>query len=169
MLLPARGFQLILSIYPEARFIFLMRDPVDRLWSALRDRYRAHPHLHPVERFEDALLHPAIVQRTAYEATLTTLDEVVPTGQLLVLFFEDLFSVADTTVLRRISDFLGIDHVEGDRATCRNEGEPTTLPDDLRRRAATAFAPTYRFVLDRFGRVPDRWRERMSEIAPGSI
>ena len=139
-LLPAAGFEAVLSVYSDARFVFLMRDPVDRLWSALRHRYRAHPHLDPIERFEDALLRPAIVKRTAYEETLTTLDAAVPPGQVLVLFYEDLFSVADTTVLRSISDFLGIDHVEGDRATRQNEGESAELPAELRRRAVAAFA-----------------------------
>jgi hypothetical protein len=163
-LLPAEGFGWILSIHPDARFIFLMRDPVDRLWSALRHRSRDNPHLDPIERFADALERPAIVRRTAYEETLTTMDESVPAGQALVLFYEDLFSVADTTVLRRISDFLGIDHVEGDRATRQNEGAATDFPVELQRRATEAFLPTYRFVLDRFGRVPDRWQERLAEV-----
>jgi len=163
-LLPAEGYGWILSIHPDARFIFLMRDPVDRLWSALRHRSREHPHLDPIERFSDALERPAIVRRTAYEETLTTMEEAVPVGQTLVLFYEDLFSVADTTVLRRISDFLGIEHREGDRATRQNEGEATDFPVDLQRRAAEAFLPTYRFVLERFGRVPARWQERLTEV-----
>ena len=88
-LLPEEGFRTILSVYPDASFIFLMRDPVDRLWSALRMRQKDDPHLDPVATFEKALHTEWIVRRSAYEETLMVLDEVVPPAQQLVVFYED--------------------------------------------------------------------------------
>ena len=162
-LLPAEGFRAILSVYPDASFIFLMRDPVDRLWSALKMRHQDDPHLDPVATFEDALRTEWIVRRSAYEETLSILDQVVPPAQQLVVFYEDLFSPTGSA-LGRMGEFLGIEHIEADPSTVRNQGGPGELPPELAQRAVRTFLPTYRSVLDRFGRVPDRWQERLVEV-----
>ena len=120
-LLPAEGFRAILSVYADASFIFLMRDPVDRLWSALKMRHEDDPHLDPIATFEDALRTEWIVRRSAYEETLSVLDEVVPPAQQLVVFYEDLFGPS-SSALGRMGEFLGIEHIEADRSTVRTQG-----------------------------------------------
>ena len=39
-LLPKKGFKEILSLHDQVKFIFIMRDPIDRAWSHINDELR---------------------------------------------------------------------------------------------------------------------------------
>jgi hypothetical protein len=166
-LLPPDGFRLLVAAHPGAHVVFLLRDPVDRFWSAVRMRSRHQPGLDPVRTFEDALATPYMVDRGAYEKTLAALERSVPASQRLVLFTEDLFGPCGEAELERLSRFLGIGPIDADRASPRNEGAPLPLPADLEQRATHLFLPTYEGVLERIGRLPDRWMERLEASERG--
>jgi len=157
-LLPAEGFQAILSLYPEARILFVLRDPVDRFWSAVRHRESGRRRLRPPEEYLD---DDRLVRRSAYELTFDVLGPLLHPDQLLVVFFEELFGPDDST-LRRVTDFLDVDFMPGDRLNRVNAASSATIPREVELRALRLFAPTYRRVDARLGYVPERWRARMA-------
>ncbi len=159
-LLPAEGFQTILSLYPQVRMLFVLRDPVDRFWSAVRHRESGRRHVRPPEAY---LEDDRLVRRSAYELTFDVLDPLIDSDQLLVVFFEELFGPDDST-LRRVTDFLDVDFVPGDRLNQVNAATSAAIPTDVELQALRLFAPTYRRVDARLGDVPDRWRARMARL-----
>lgn len=166
MLLGRRSFADMAAVHPNARFIFIMRDPVDRLWSGVRHRTRAwarDPRGGPevaLRAFDDALADPmnADLRRSDYARTITELEAAVPADRILYLFYESLFAPEQ---IARVSEFLGIAPFPADFAERTHEGvKYDARPDPEQMQAArAALAPTYDLVFERFGAaVPEAWR-----------
>lgn len=135
--------------------VFLMRDPVDRIWSQVRMNRGRRPDEFPGSSADwVAKLHaqPGYEARTHYDHTLDALEQAFPRDQIFYAFYERLF---DPEVLRSLSSALGIDYREPDLARRVNES-PTDdpLPDDLVRTVARHYRPVYDAVAKRFD-LPD--------------
>ena len=172
-LLSPRAFSEMAALHPDVRFIFILRDPVDRLWSGIRQRCRrwfGRPGVDPAlaaRWFELALDDPFDVdlRKSCYEDTIVALDKVVAPDHVLYLFYEDLFTDA---ALDRIYAFLGLDpHPVDFGENTVKTAEWKDKPDaEVMDRAASVLAPTYDFVHSRFGAaVPAKWR-RPGRSAP---
>jgi hypothetical protein len=161
-ILPRAGFEAMLGAYPDARMIFVMRDPVDRLWSAVRHDARADGASVAPGRLVAALDDRGTAIRSAYERTLTTLDECVPAEQVLVLFYEDLFSADDDSAVVALTEFLGLEGASPDRGARVGPGDGEPVPDDEVPGAVVALGDTYRAVAERFDAIPPRWKERLA-------
>lgn len=151
----------MLALYPSARLVFIMQDPVDRFWSAVRHRARADSTFDPDEGVLRCLKDPKHLARSDYRSTLSVLDGVVPADQTLAVFYEDLFAVDDDSTLRRITSFLGIDFEPGDRHERAYEGVSRAMPEAAGAAVLDRLADQYRYAADRFGTVPERWRARL--------
>ncbi len=163
--LESPAFEAIQAAFPSARFIFVMRDPVDRFWSAARKALRAAPDVDVVTHLDRLLQHDRLMARSDYQGTLGTLDANVPPERALVLFYEDLFGGTGADELRRITEFLGLDSLEGDLEITANEGIETEMPAERVEVVAHTFADTYRYVSDRFSPLPARWAEHLQLIS----
>ncbi|MGH8983609.1 MAG: hypothetical protein ACRDY6_07000 [Acidimicrobiia bacterium] len=82
-----------------------------------------------------------------------------------MLFYEDLFSPNDDAALRRLTEFLGIDYVEVDRTQRVNRTEASLLSERDAAQVLRAVAETYRFVEQRFKRLPDRWASHAAALS----
>jgi len=95
--LEARGF--------DVRVVFLMRDPVERIYSAARMSMRdARQSGKPVTRTEnetflDLYAERKSDRRSRYDQTIKNLDEVFGPQNILYAFYEDLFEVPRPTIL----------------------------------------------------------------------
>jgi hypothetical protein len=132
--------------------VFLMRDPVDRVWSQVRMQHSRKP-----ERFSETpaatLLRVHAEQsfesRTRYDEIVTRLEEVFEPADIAFAFHERL---GDHDQLRRICDVLGVDFLEPDlpaRANVSTVGKDD-LPEATARRVAEHYTGVYQFVADRF-------------------
>jgi len=131
-LLPRSGYLEILELFPSARFIFSMRNPVDRYWSAIRHKYRHSDGIDLHARFSEELDDRRLHSRTDYQTTLETLYGSCDPSHILVLFYEEMFGPNARTVVKGITDFLGISFVEPDSETKVHEGitsRPLSLGD----------------------------------------
>lgn len=97
------------EVLPAARFIYLVRDPIDRMAShwvhnVHRGRVDDQAPIAPV------LLHPkaTYLSRSSYAAQLRQVTEHFASDRILVLDQRELFAERDRT-LRRVFDFAGID------------------------------------------------------------
>jgi len=168
-MLPVAGFRDIATTFPTAKFIYVMRDPVDRFWSQLRFKKRrlasneGDTDFDPNEYFQEALQSAESLSRSDYPRTIETLESVVPVDRILYLFFEDLFSRQSLVPeMRRIEEFLGLQPMAADwlleqAEDKKNVSENIALSGDNRRAAEEALLPIYEFVQRRFGTLPSGW------------
>ena len=162
-LLPSRAFAEMDGALPGARYIFIMRDPVDRLWSQVR--YAAqrskYPEKKPNRLFRKALQYPEFVGRSGYQRTITELERVIPPARILYLFFETLVSPeTGPAEIRRIESVLGLQRRETEPErfiTPTNASREDELIPKNEVAAVQLLVPEYKFVSERFG-IPSGWR-----------
>jgi hypothetical protein len=147
----------------QARFAFIMRDPVARMWSQIRMAVQAQKL--PKEQFADACAARAKhlmdsgrlprIERADYVRTMAELESVVPADRIKYLFYEQLF---DQSTADGICDFLDIERLPASTDKQVNRGRSLPIPEDIRHAFADAFAPQYRAMRDRFGdALPAAW------------
>lgn len=156
-LLPEAGFRAIAAQFPRAKLVFLMRDPVDRLYSQLRMAERLDMLAVPaIEQFEKALKRPQYVERSEYHRTLANARSVFAPEDIFIGFYETFFCDAE---LARLCDFLGIPFVPGDYGSSINVSpRGTKLDAELIALARKKLAPVYDFCRAEFGdKVPESW------------
>ncbi len=169
-LLPAAGFAEMDRALPDARFIFIMRDPVERLWSHARYKAgiankRGRKQIDPNVVFRNALQGTAAIGRSNYHRTIEELESVVPADRILYLFYETMTSPeTGPAEIRRIEYSLGLGRAEIDPkifASPVNASPPAKLDPQQEAAAIRLFQPVYAFVEKRFGR-QSRWRSAVS-------
>ncbi len=146
----------------QPRVIFLMRDPVARLWSAVRmlhDR-RVAQGMPPdpcwlASSFRDGLEAPAQVARSDYRATIQALEAAFDPAALHYQLYETLFT---PPAMHRLQGFLGhrLTGVDLDRRL--NASGQHALPADLEALARARLADQYSFCRARFPEVCKLWR-----------
>ncbi|AJE48161.1 sulfotransferase [Celeribacter indicus] len=159
------------AMAPDVRFVFLMRDPVDRLWShvrmqATRQRREGEEVAVKARRILNRVvnrdLETHIPPRGDYAAIIEKLNRAVPDEKLMIGFTEELLTGEG---LSRLCAFLGISPGRRVEAEPRaHEGIRLTLSDRQRREAAAFLAPQYAYVEKTFGRLPERWQANMARI-----
>lgn len=169
-LLPEDRLSLMKTVGADVRVVYLMRDPVARLWSHVRMiAHRVAP-----QRFADearALLArivtgdltgegAGIAARGDYAAILPRLKRVFDPSRLLVLFTEEMLTLPG---LARLSAFLGIRTVGADLDRRVHEGVSLSMNDDERRAARVWLRPQYDYVSGQYSSLPAAWRANMEE------
>lgn len=147
----------------SAKFLFILRDPVERMWSQIR---MATSLANSTDTdFEARCIARARmlidtnrlsrIERADYRRTITELEAAIPEQRIHYIFYETMFS-QDT--LCALSQFLGVPTLQGNPSHRANHGITAVLPDDMRAAFRSAFAVQYAFARDRFGpRVPAEW------------
>lgn len=165
------AFQVMANIAQNTRFIFIMRDPVDRMWSEVRHAARDRT-THKAEFDKYCLKHMKDVLKTdqdgpwvrcLYQQTIEALEAVIPSDRIQYLFFESLFSSETEAALADYLDWPGLSFNEGRK---RNEGVGLELPADIAHALRARLEPQYAYVTARFGEaVPDHWHRPQAERA----
>lgn len=147
---------------PVTKFIYLLRDPIDRLWSNIRmmagwkggsDKDvadRAHWIFDRWTRGEER----ALAERCDYEGPLTRILSAIPEKDRFLGFYEELFQ-ADTVT--RICAFLGISPRPAPLDTRVHQSAQIEMDPGRRAIAAEALAPQYDHVKRLLGRIPEPW------------
>lgn len=141
--------QQILKRDLRIRVIFLMRDPVERSWSAVRMRRRGQLRDNPDLNFatsEDEDL-AALFQsknftlRASYDSTIANLREVFAPEELYFGFYETLFNISE---VQKICNFLGLDYSAPDFEVQKNVSPKSAeISDAVRIAVRTAYAGSY--------------------------
>lgn len=116
-MLRAQDFKIIRARLKNAGFlvkvVFIMRDPVERNWSALRMHQRRRQHIGNYISdgelnlmFEKFYKGAARIGRTNYPATINALADSFPADDIHIGFYESMF---DQEEIDRLSKFLGLD------------------------------------------------------------
>lgn len=154
---------------PKVKFIFLMRDPLERLWSNIRmmggfggrtgDAAAERARTIAREYLDGG--QGDVVERSDYRAMLERMSAAIRPENLLIEFYERLFQ-QDT--IDRICDFLGITRVAAQFDHRVNVSQTLDLAERWRRPMLDRLAPQYEFVANRFPDVPREWHANMVEV-----
>ena len=160
-----------ISALGDVRFIYVLRDPVARMWSQIRMKITTEGGENIAAR---CIAHAQAMCRSGkmskifradYVRTLEALEEGA--GKYDVVFYERLF---EQKTFDRLAAFSGITPVEIDARKKVNEGQSIPLPADLEQRMLDALLPQYEAVMARYGNdVPVQWHERYNRYQGPSV
>ena len=157
----------VAALHPRVRFVYLLRNPVDRFIS---NAFHMVEFLDMAARDPDrfvlgALRSEHLLSRAHYRRAIEHYQAGAP-DQVLYLFYEDLFHDA---AMRRLCDFCGLDFRPGayDR---RHNSSKTALAarvgEAVRGRIYRRLADQYAFIHEFFrGEIPQSWRRDMERYA----
>ena len=169
-LLPVETLRSMLETGQDVRVIYLLRDPVARLWSHIRMIVNQNAPVNfkteAVALFESILNGESspvvtnIMARGDYASIIAKLTQAFGPKRLLILFYEDLFG-ADGVA--KLSYFLGIRPGTADLNRKVHQGEPLALPTGFRERALAFLRPQYDYIAQNMGHLPKAWQYNMKE------
>ena len=156
--LPAETLRQIAGMAEDVRIVYLMRDPVARLWSHVRMLARREAtgrtgYARAVSaRFDRVVASDPFMQQRG---------EVVAPDRLLTMFSEELMTEAG---MAQLWGFLDLPPVASDFTRRVHEGLPMAMTADQRLRARAVLLPQYEYVARAFRALPDVWRQSMEEV-----
>ena len=161
-LLPEARLGAMSRMAEDVRFLYLLRDPIERLWSHVRMIAVRRDPEGCIRRDRCARIlsrvfsgdEEQIGKRSDYAATLKRLAAAIPGPQLLVEAFETMVSGEG---LGRLCAFLGIAPMAVDLAPV-HAGQSLNMTRDQRRAAARWLAPQYDAAEKALGGLPQGWR-----------
>lgn len=136
----------------SVKIIFIMRDPVDRLWSASRHIFdRGNTKFaSPKDVLKSIYKSKQHQARTQYCKTISEIENsTINKDNVLYLFYENLFRVSTTQI---VSNFLDCNLTSFNIDHKINPSEPCVKDEELSTLVASHYKSTYQFILDKFGR-----------------
>ena len=158
------GFEHIQRLAPEARLIFIMRNPVTQTWSQVLHYCRSNNLDAKRLSHEDLVAmvdRPRFREIADYATTLSDLAAVFPADQCLLLFYEDIHSDR-AAAIAQVCAFLGVGDVPDllpDLGQRFNRSQDASLPADFANHLSKKHRATSDAVCRHVGRVPASWQE----------
>ena len=155
------------ALRPMTKFVYLIRDPLDRLWSHIRmvvSRQHGDADLearanHAMAKVIAGQKHADVAERGDYRSTIEKLRRVVPASRLLVEFSERLMT-ADGWA--RVCAFLGLTHIAADKERKVHEGAKARMDAGLAADAVRFLKDQYDWVADNVGPLPQNWQNNLA-------
>jgi len=165
-------FRRIQQINPRVKLIFIMRDPVERAWSAV-NRAAARGRLEGNLSIE-AAIEGARKRRadSMYIDTVSRIESIFPAAQLHYCFFEDL-AEKPVIFVSSILKFLGVTADDPNSflpagAAANRSSRRKPVPIEFEQEIAKDLLPSMRALCTRFDGPPQRWRERYEALVKDS-
>jgi hypothetical protein len=144
------------ELMPDTKVIYLLRNPVERAWSALAMHFREHYDgidAIPESAIEARLHNPKARRHADYSKNLAAWEAHYPAAQIFVGFFDEL-QAEPGRLLAEILAFLGLDAGEaalpGNVAQRRNPGRGEIVPQRFEQVLSRVLVEEVRAVNARF-------------------
>jgi hypothetical protein len=167
-LLPEEKLREMATMDDDVRFIYLLRDPVARLWSHVRmiATRRNDGVLKPgqADRILTRALkgkEPEITNRGDYKTVLAKLGRAIDPAKLKIIFSEEMFAGFGLT---EICDFLGIYLKPGNVSNVVHGGQPLFMTEDQLSKAYDFLEEQYAYVAETMGRMPPAWHYNTAKV-----
>lgn len=155
------------ACHPDTKFIYIIRDPIDRLWSGVAQRFRhkfaagQFNHVDHERLFREALddYFHLDFQLSNYQRTIQNLRTAVPSDNIIILFFETLVDPNIADERRKLQKFLNIPSIDLDASRVAFWGtSDSKVSSELRGLARERLQFVYDFVRDAVSAdLPARW------------
>ena len=139
----------------EIKVFYLMRDPVERVWSSARMRKRKmrkkdkNASYDEFQKLIDPFGNPKDSLQSRYERTIINLEKVFDPSNIFFGFYEDLFT---RKTFKDIQSFLDLDIEPFDPSFIVNASpKGHSIPEDINCKMVQHFHETYNFILNRYG------------------
>jgi hypothetical protein len=160
-------YRTLLDWNPNLRVIFIMREPVSRLWSGVNNWSRKmRGNEASIEELIQRAEQPKVRERSEYWKTIERLEKVFPKQQIFYGFYDDL-SDSPVEFVASVLRFLDVDDsvarriVEEESAEGQRHGRP--VPEEFRSRIEPYFRDGVSGLCARFGGAPCRWHEKYQD------
>ena len=157
------------SLLPDCKIIYLLRNPVDRVWSQInmmKRKNKEYLSLTDDEIFE--LREIALYSNSSYMNSLKIWESVYSLDQIFIGFFDQIIS-APEELLESLYSFLNIDspspqHLVDARKVI-NKGSANKLPQKLEKKITKRLLPELRDLNERFqNSYTNQWLNRATSI-----
>ncbi|MEQ8699689.1 sulfotransferase [Bauldia litoralis] len=145
----------------RTKAVFLMRDPVERIWSQAKMQAKKATGRggegDAYDLFGKSVQRRKYLERTEYTSTVKNLRASFAPEDVFIGFYETLFDDAEVA---RLATFLGLDDLVFDASANPNKSADLRKPDKAEwDKVRAALAEVYDFVFTEFGdAVPAAWR-----------
>ncbi|KPA23051.1 Sulfotransferase domain protein [Shimia sp. SK013] len=164
------GFREMLAFSPGAHFLYILRDPVSRVWSALRmvlQNSNVSKDELPAALAEKVDLflkgrQKHVHLRSAYSATMDAMEAVIPADQRLYVIYEEMFR--DETV-QKLTDFFGVSPHKANFDKVVRKGVQSKMDATVAGRLRAYLDDEYLRLERRLGRLPEQWTPRAAPAA----
>ncbi|WP_424939634.1 sulfotransferase [Aliiroseovarius sp. S253] len=156
-------FRAMASLTDKVRFVYLMRDPVERIWSNIRMVAGQGGRAKLDAKIKGVLDGTAtnILERSNYRRTLNRLSAAMPTEMFHIEFYERLFT---PDAIARLCAFLGITPEPAQYERVVHRSVSADLPAAQRAQLQAALKPQYNFVEKFMGELPSEWTQKMVSV-----
>jgi len=160
----------IKGLNDNIKLIFVMRDPVERAWSAVNNAAKKGIDASTVEKSIKRARESGAAARSAYGDTIRRLEAVFPASQVHYCFFEDLRDRPEALTSDLFS-FIGVapvppTPVQLPQAVNVAAGSKP-IPAEFSRTMARDYLPMVGDLCRRFDGPPQRWRARYETLLNG--
>ena len=146
----------------KVKVLFIIRDPLDRIWSAVRMYHRRMRRQNPEAiipsesiAVQNRYSSPLVAIRSTYESTIKNLEAVFDRENIYYGIFEKFFNHDS---MGRLASFLEIKHFNPDINKKVNNSAKIqkTLGDEISKEVVEFYKNTYEYCDDKFG-LKDVW------------
>jgi hypothetical protein len=166
--LDLRGFERIKAINPLVKLIFIMRDPVERMWSATMNNALSKKDNGRLRL--DLRMNSDRLRKSNYLDTIIKLDKVFTPNQIFYGFFDDIKG-RPVELVTEILRFLTVEPGDVQKLlpqhAVNSAAGSKRPPPDYERTMAAAHLPWLREMCERFPGAPRLWRDRYEALLNG--
>lgn len=161
------------ALNPDMKFILMLRNPIDRAWSALRfnrDRGFSDLDLTAEEDVISRLQSPDYLLRGDYLRTLENYLAYFPAEQILVGFY-DAIRADPTGLFNGVCEFLELpvdEQAKIDNSTRVNPSQWQAMPERIKAYLEETYTPAIHALADRVGSYANHWLPDSKPAAGGS-
>lgn len=168
-ILEPRDIEHISRMMPEAKIIFVLRNPIDRTWSAIRYSKRRLQHQlesMSFEGFKSIVNKDWVALRANYVRTIENWGSYFPKEQFFIGFFEDIMH-RPNQFLTQVFEFLGVDPSEENvtslAARTINPSPHKEIRPEFKQYLAEVYYPQIKALSEMLGGYASQWRRQVEE------
>ena len=160
-------------INPSVKIILLVRNPIDRAWSALRFYKKIGRFKKNFECVNEALValtQEEITRRGDYSKIIGNYLEIFDSRQILICFYDSI-EEKPVELLHEIYAFLGIPSVANNRellSTRYNVSPAHEMPQEIRSHLEEIYKPSIEEMAERYSGYFNTWRQNLGRERPVS-
>jgi hypothetical protein len=166
--LPDAKVEQMAKLLPNAKIIFLIRNPIDRNWSAYRKKLKQKAYKEYTElEMKYFFNQNGVVERTNYLATIDRYTSYFGKQNILIGFYDAIIAEPDV-LLSNIIEFLGGDpdiaHPQDQVKKIINESPKSDIPADIELFLKDKYTPLIEALSRRYGSYATRWLDDLKGI-----